>query len=663
MISNNHSTNERTLHFTIQNISGLCILVLLFLSFGLLYSYYTPLWNPPDEERHFAYLEYIALNHKLPPLTFDQEGTHLAQAIHPPLYYLIASLFCKNDGKLLAEEIFVNDGPGFNTISHPRNESFFPYSGKARTAHLLRYFSLALSAVTICVIYLLMLTIFPGETTLALATALFAGMNPQFLHISASISNENLSTTFSTIYLFVLLRYVNCSVKVIQHIATGVLLGCCLLSKSSTIFYLPLTIGTIAWVYFRDKRKLIESLSLVLSIGGLLAGWWYLRNWLVLGDPLLSKLLTLSQPWFVRHTSPSISEIITLFSKTFTSFFGNFGALQILIPKVHLFIYGGIILLSTGGLYRLVTTRELTTLQSRSLCILLLALFGSVAIFILMNSNYLGVSMGRYLFVVIAPIAIGICTGIRSLFPLRLRNFALAVLSLLLIVLNLNIFLRVLKPSYAETALTSGVEQATFCCPTKEINRTTTIGQTFVSPKNNLSAIRVMFSSLPKQRSGEAIFSLTEASTTGKVLYQINLPLKEIDDWTRFFFTFPPISDSMNKAYTFRFESPSLPAGNGVSLWHESYDVYPGGSMLVNSRPTAGDLYFTAYCFTGEHPQTDWEGRKLAVIQQGRYITMREWQLYNERSEDFRRKTITHAKLKYFQEALNYRKSMTKQGD
>ena len=84
--------------------------------------------------------------------------------------------------------------------------------------------------------------------------------------------------------------------------------------------------------------------------------------------------------------------------------------------------------------------------------------------------------------------------------------------------------------------------------------------------------------------------------------------------------------------------------------------------MVVKGEPAIGDLYFTTYHFTGEHPQTDWEGKKLAVIKQGQYITFREWQLYCERSKNFRDKTITHEKLGRFQKALNYRKSMIKQG-
>ena len=136
MTAKNKSFGEKAFLLTKQGVIGLCITLLLFLSLGLCYSYYTPLWSPPDEERHFAYLEYIAQNHKLPYLKLDQEYTHIAQAIHPPLYYLIASLFCINDGKVLSEELIVNDGPGFNTITYPKHEGELPYSGTVSYTHL-----------------------------------------------------------------------------------------------------------------------------------------------------------------------------------------------------------------------------------------------------------------------------------------------------------------------------------------------------------------------------------------------------------------------------------------------------------------------------------------------------------------------------------------------
>ena len=639
-----------------QSKIGISITLLLFLSLGLCYSYYTPLWNPPDEERHFAYCEYIAQNHKLPEYRSDLEKNIVGLAFHPPLYHLIGSLFCKDDGRLLEEEITVNDGPGFITIVHPKEGIEFPYSGKARSAHLLRLFSLALSALTIYFIYLLVLKIFPGEMILASVTALFVATIPQFLHVSASISNDNIATTFSTAYLLSLLYYLENPFKLVRLSISGILLGFCLLSKSSTLFYLPVTICIIIWICFRRRKNPVMSLFVILCMVSLVAGWWYLRNWSVSNDPLLTKTVVALNPWFLRLTHPSLSDWQTIADQTFTSFFGYFGALQFSIQKFHLLIYGGIILFGIIGFCYLLVKRMLTVYQSKALGICFLSFLGGVGMFIFLNTKYVGLSMGRYLFIVIAPIAILTFVGFRSLLTPRWRNPVLIALLILLIILNLDLLFRVIKPAYVETSLVEGVDQPGFCCPSVEIKRDTTIAQTFVSPSDNLCAIRVMFSSLNKPKCGEIIFVLMEGRNTEKVLRQIKLPLREINDFTRHFFIFPPIKHSMGKKYTFCFSSPTISTENGVSLWYESSEGYSGGKMIVNGEPTIGDLYFTAYHFTGEHPKTDWQGRRKIVIKQGQYITIREFQLYHERSKEFRIKTKTHEKINRAQKALKNRK-------
>lgn len=619
------------------------ITILIFLLLGLGYSSFTPLWSPPDEELHFSYCEYIARNHSLPHLIPSAENARVSQAFHPPLYYLIGSLFCRNHGKLIQEVVRVNDGPGFNVVEHPKNETI-----KARSAHLLRFFTLLLSALAIYLIYEMVLTIFPGEVILAAATALFVGTIPQFLHISASISNEMMAVTLSTLYLFALLQYSRFSDTLRQTITRGLILGGCLLSKVSTAFLLPVTLCVMVFFLFRERKKLFVDGMAVFGTAALVAGWWYVANWSTLRN------LQTSQPWFTRQIPFSIEYVQKVIDYTFTSFFGYFGSLQIPIKKSHLLFYGSFFLLGVAGICKSLIKQELTSFQRQALGILSVSLLGGIGVFIILNMKYYAF-MGRYLFVVIAPIAIITCVGFQSLFPSRWRNPVLILLSFVLIVMNLDVLFRVLKPAYAETFLVAGVDQPQFCCPTPEINLKSTISQTFISPKNNLSSIRVMFSCKTKQRDGEMTFVLKESGAHGKILHQMKFPLKKIEGISRYFFIFPPIRDSMGKEYVFYFSSHSLPAGKGVSLWYDSGDRYPQGRMLVNGEPSNGDLYFQSYCFTGEHPETDWQGRREVVIDQGWYISIRELQLYAEMSKEFRVKTLLHEKLQRIEKALKNR--------
>jgi 4-amino-4-deoxy-L-arabinose transferase-like glycosyltransferase len=644
---------------TLKRFSGVRLTLLIFLLLGLCYSYYTPLWNPPDEERHFAYCEYIAQNHTLPEYGSDSAEKGVSMAFHPPLYYIIGSLLCKDDGRLLEELIYVNDGPGYATIVHPKSESGFPYSGKARSAHLLRLFSLTLCALTLYFVYLLVLKIFPGETTLACTVALFVATNPQFVHTAVSVSNDTMAILLSTIYLLTLLSYAQSPCRLVRLMISGVVLGLCLLSKSFTLFFVPVTICIIFWICLRNRTNPVMHCFTVLGIAFLVAGWWYVRNWIISNDPLLSKTAVTSHPWFLRHIPLSLADWQTMLMQTYTSFFGFFGSLQFAIHGFHLIIYGGLILLGIFGFVRFLVKTKLSPLQGTGLGILSLSLLGATGIFIFLTVRYVGLFMGRYLFVVIAPFAIITVVGIWSLCKPRWKNSVLIGLSLVLLLLNLDSFFRVIKPAYAESAIVKGVDQFTFCCPSVAIEgTTTTIAQTFISPHNNLSAIRVMFSLLLKEHRGEILFSLMKGKNTGKVLREIKLPQKQLTDLTRYFFTFPPIQHARGEEFTVSFSMSTASNTKGISLWYDTNNPYTEGSMLVNGNPTTGDLYFTTYHLMGELPQTDWEGRKATVIKQGGYVTLREWQLYQERSKEFRQRTITHEKIIRFEKALKNRKDL-----
>ena len=62
--------------------------------------------------------------------------------------------------------------------------------------------------------------------------------------------------------------------------------------------------------------------------------------------------------------------------------------------------------------------------------------------------------------------------------------------------------------------------------------------------------------------------------------------------------------------------------------------------MFINGVPAFGDLFFTAYYFTGNEPETMWQGTREQVIKQGLYISILELQLYDERSKVFREKLL-----------------------
>lgn len=625
--------------------TGLIVIILsIFLALGLSYDYITPLWNPPDEELHFAYCEYIARNHSLPELQSNAQSMRVSQTFHPPLYYLIGSLFCSNKGKPIQEILMVSDGPGYRIIKHPKGET-----AKAASAYWVRLFTLCLSAITIYYIYAMMLTIFPGDIIAAAATALFAGTNPQFLHISASISNETPAATFSTLYLFALLQYSKHTVALRHTIVMGLILGGCLLSKTSTVFLLPVTCCVLVFFRFREWKNLLKDCCAVFGVAAVVSGWWYVKNWALL------RTMQTSQPWFIRNTPLSVDYLQKVIDYTFTSFFGYFGSLQIPISTFHLLFYGGVLLLGAIGLCRLLIKRELSTFQFSALAILLFSLLGGIGIFVLLNIKYYAF-LGKYLFVVIAPIATFTVVGLRALVPPRWRNQLFILLSVLMVLVNLDILFRVLKPAYAEPQVREGAVQPAFCCVSEPIESSTTIAQSFISSENNLCAVRIILLSKKPFARGNAVFSLFEAAHPQQVLHKIQLPLKEISGDLRYYFVFPPIQDSKNKEYLFSITLSPDAQGERIFTWYEAKDVYREGNMFLNGRLDDGDVYFSTYHFTGVTPYSPWEGVQETVLDQGLFVTVREMQFYYECSPEVRAKTVTHKKILQLEKALSNNK-------
>ena len=633
------------------------VVLFLFFSLGLLYNFVTPLWNPPDEERHFAYCEYIAQNRRLPVYRPDYEGNMVSMAFHPPLYYIIGAMLLKNDRELLEEQIEVNDGPGFNRMVPPQNRDASAYSGKVRSAHLLRLFSLIVSGITIFLIYRTALMLFPDTAAIARFVAILVAAIPQFLYTSASISNENLNTMLSSAYLLALLYVLRAPYRIQYQVISGVILGLCLLSKTTALIYLPATVLFICWLSFKEKRNPIAPLGIIIGTALLLGGWWYLRNWFLLNDPTLSKTVAALNYWHIRRSDPSWSEAIQIAHKTVETFFSGFGSLQLPIAGYHVAFYGTIIVAGCIGFFRHLYGRQWNEFQTQVLVLFLLSILGGLGIYVYINIKYIGFFLGRYLYIVMAPLAIVTGSGFYFVLPQRVRSGVLRVVCFLAIILNVIAILTILKPAYADPLLTAGVEQKRFCCSTRAISGNTPIGQTFIASQNNLCSIRVMFSCNNKNTRENIQFSLKECEGDKEILCQIRYPLRQLEDNTRYFFIFPPIVNSLGKKYAFSFSVPSTTSDSGVSLFYEVANGYGDGEMLINDAMVPGDLYFTTYHFRGDVPHTDWQGIRATVIRQGWYITIPELQLYYERAKDFRVTTATHEKIIRLERALSHKKA------
>lgn len=260
-----------------------------------------PIFEGPDEIEHYRYVRALARTGRLPDVQLIQSyDTGAWGEFHQPiLYYVLASLpvrllgddgFERFERRLNPYYGYRFEAPGNdnkNIFLHTRAERF-PYrnSAIARVVHLLRLLSVIIGAGTALVCY----TIFgllwpdrPDRRLLALAAVVFM---PQFLYMSSVVTNDGLSYLLITLSLYLLLRQLRDGPSWRRSAALGVVMGLTLLTKLSAGFLIfPAAVATL------PDRRSWRGAALTVALVALIAGWWYLRNWSLYGDPTGVEIL------------------------------------------------------------------------------------------------------------------------------------------------------------------------------------------------------------------------------------------------------------------------------------------------------------------------------------------------------------------------------------
>lgn len=284
----------------------LVAILLCFVALAVWYSVAIPLGEAPDEVPHFTYVRYLARHGRLPTTTEEHE------AFQPPLYYALGAALTfwiedQADAPFAVRHNAQYDAADprapKNLLLHTADEAW-PFRGWALAWHLVRLLSIALGATTVWAIYHLGSLLFPSRRAIPLVMAGLVAFTPQFLFLSAVANNDNAATTFSVLVLWqtaALLHDRRPRAFWSRAGLLGLLLGLGLLSKASLAALVPV-VGLalpLAAVRRRRVQEAGESLAspavlttsalglgLTAAVAAAVAGWYFVRNWLLYGDPL-----------------------------------------------------------------------------------------------------------------------------------------------------------------------------------------------------------------------------------------------------------------------------------------------------------------------------------------------------------------------------------------
>ncbi len=351
--------------------TSLALLVIVFLGLGAAYALATPCFESPDESSHLTVVRFLSRHRTLPPLVrvprhhptpadvawyLSYHDPPLYYA--PPLYYGIAAALTSWASMddlpylLVPSPIWevgwapqADHEPVHKNMYAHRAEETLTESSTVRAAYLLRLLSLGLGAVTVLCTYGIARLLWTDRPALALGAAAFVALNPQFIAISAGVTNDNLLTSIFSLFLLGALRHMHQSSPWHRWAMLGGLAGLGLLTKQTALLLLPLGCLAIA-MQPRDTlswRKLLVDGGGFLAAAASLGGWWYVRNAILYRDPL-------GMGSHLAHRTPLAGFGLQEAWMTARSYWAAFGWALILAESPIYAVIGLVMLMALAGL-------------------------------------------------------------------------------------------------------------------------------------------------------------------------------------------------------------------------------------------------------------------------------------------------------------------------
>ena len=429
-------------------------LLVTYLALAVGYSMANPLYEPTDELRHVRYVRHIVTYRDLP---VQRAGAPRAQSHHPPLYYALGALasswvdveqevyYQPTENPFWAYRYWEVGRDNKTQYVHGPDEGF-PFTGIALAVYVIRGVTILIGAATVWLTYRLGQELFPRQPVFALGGAALVAFNPQFLYLSGTVSNDVPATLFGAAVLLMCIQLIQEGPSLRTDVALGILFGLSLLTKFHLLGLLvPIAVAYLvsAWPT-RDWHAVLRGGVIVLGLVAVLSGWWFVRNWLLYGDP--TGMNQLNQLWAGRSARGNWWVVGQKLPYLWSSLWGRFGYGQVPLPRV---IYRGLLAFCLVALAGHVLRQRRCVAAQAGLLVLMSTCVTFVAIVIYYILIQPAGAMGRFLFPALPGFGVLLIGGLGRFFPDRLRWVVGGTTALMMISLAVYALSAVLSPAFA----------------------------------------------------------------------------------------------------------------------------------------------------------------------------------------------------------------------
>jgi 4-amino-4-deoxy-L-arabinose transferase-like glycosyltransferase len=453
----------------LQRYGVITLIVVAFVALGILYSVTTPIFETPDEPWHYRYVKRLADGLGLPPLSMSGDPWQQGEAHQPPLYYALGAVLTSGIDTGPAAALYERNPYAATGLAHsPGNKNAvlhldgegYPYHGVSLAVHVLRWFSILCSALTVLLTYLLVLEIVPRRRVIAIGAAALVAFNPQFLFISAGANNDSLVSLLTTLTLYLSMRVCNGKAKPYSTpILLGASVGLGALTKLSG--FLAGILVVVAYLFhLRNSRSrriwedLVRPVLIAMAVALGISGWWYARNAILYQDILGMKAL--SSAFGIRASELPFRDVLRVLVESVVSYWGVFGWMNVLADEVYYTLTRTFSILGTFGLILALVRaywRHDTLRQYRWRTALLGVLWVLVMGASLSRWTQLITGpQGRLLFPAISAISFLLLIGFQAWFPGRYISVLTFILTVSLFGVSLIAPFRYIAPAYARPA-------------------------------------------------------------------------------------------------------------------------------------------------------------------------------------------------------------------